>query len=367
MDITTIVVLAALGLGLVGADAAFSANTFGIQINVPPEIESRGINSQIAEDVFTAEVMRIAQIPSLLAPPAVRSTSERTIVGTIAKAVNLDDLTFAVQKALGMNPVRLTGALMPGEAKPRFFLSASSQTTGAFMIDIRSESGDYIELVRRGAQLALERAGPYRAALFHFIAAAENKEDFTTAEAVAMRELAEPVRPDTIVRRAYIHNLLGIIALMRNNPVEAERQFREVIARDSSLAIGHLNLAFVQIHRDKYAEAIQSIRQIFEPRPLTKVPQIVTAAETTWGVAAWAQGRHVEAEALFERAVTSYWGTTAAYEYWAAMLDELGRKQEAEAKRRLAIANLPFFENFPEVAMLYFNLDHRDNQPLTRR
>jgi len=367
MDLTTLTVLLSLGLGLIGLDAALSADTFGVQINVPPEIESQGISRQVAEDVFTAEVIRIAEIPSLLAPPAVRSTREKTIIGAVANALNLDDLTFAVQKALGMNPVRLTGTLMPGDPRPRFFLTASSQTTGAFMIDIRGDTPDYIDLIRRGAQLTIERAGPYRAALFHFQLAVEAKEDFSIAETIALRELATPVRVETMERRAYINNLLGIIALMRNDPIEAERQFREVIAQAPGLAIGHLNLAFVQIHNDQYREAMRSVRNVFEPRSLTDVPQLVTAAETTWAVAAWAEGWYDEADGLFDRAVRSYWGTTAAYEYWARMLTERGRIEEAAEKRRLAVANMPFFENYPEVAMLYFHLSPRNRQPLTRR
>jgi len=368
MDLTTLGLLLALGFGLLGVDAALNANTFGIHINVPAELEAQGINQHIAEEVFTSEVIRIAQTPSLLAPPTVRSTSEKTIIGAVASSMNLDDVTFTMQKLLGLNPVRLTGALLHGEARPRFFLTGATQATGAFMIDLRGESEDYIELVRRGAQLAIERAGPYRAALFHFAREADSiQPDFSVAETIALRELALAARPSTLVRRAYLHNLLGIIALMRNDPIGAERQFRDAISEGPKEAIGYINLAFVQVHFDHYRSAIETIRRVFEPDPLTEVPQLLAAAETTWAVSAWGDGRPAEAERLFEGAARRYMGATATYEHWAQLLERLGRKDEAAEKMRLAAAHRPYFDNYPEVAMLYFALTATNGDPLIRR
>jgi len=366
VDLTTIALAAVLGFGLITIDAATNADTFGVHIHVPPEIEKRGVSREVAESVFSSEVARVSQTPSLLAPPAVRSTSEKTLVSAFSKAVHFDDITFAVQRALGFNPVRLTGTLMPGET-PRFFLTASSSATGSFTIDIRGEGTDYIDLVRRGARLTLERVGPYRAALYHFSVAAEDSGDFSTAEAIALRELGEPPRPHTIEMRALMHNLLGIIALMRKDVAAAEIRFRRALEEHPDLAVGYLNLAFVKLHVGRYEEAIEAARRVLQPKEITKVPQLHAAAETIWGVAAWALGRHAEAEELFGLAVQDYWGTTATYEYWSLMLEELGRFQEAEIKNRLSIANRPYFENFPEVAMLYFNLSHNEREPLTRR
>lgn len=367
MDPTSIAMALVLAFGLLGADAALNANTLGVQINVPSELGSRGVTRQIAEEVFSNEVSRMAQTPSLLAPLEVRSSSERTIIGVIAKSLNLDDITFALQKAVGLNPMRLTGTVMPVDAHTRFVMTAASSATGSFMVDIKNADADYVDLLRRAAQLTIERVSPYRAALYHFYEAAKSPNpDFSRTEIIAQRDLEERPRADTVERRAFFHNLLGIVALMRGDD-KAEDHFRAAVEQLPTLAAAHLNLAFIDIYKDRYEAAIQRVKPILQPKPMTKVPQLLTSAYTTWGVAAWALGRHDEAEAMFARAVEAYWGTSAAYDYWGAMLIQLGRTKEGEAKKRLGIANLPFFENFPEVAMLYFDLDPQDDSPLRRR
>lgn len=366
VDLFTIAMSMAVALGLLGADAALTANTLGVQINVPATVSGNGINRDFAEDVFSTEIARMVQTPSLLSPPSVRSSSEKSLVSVIAKSLNLDELTFAVQQTIGLQPVRLSGTIIAGE-RTRFIMTASSSQTGPFTIDLRSDDGDVVALVRRAAQLTIERVEPYRAALFHFTQAADARSgDFSLAESIAERDLAQPLRADTLDRRALFINLLGIIALMRNDISEADRRFSELVEKHPKFAIGYLNLAFLRVHQDRYDEALQVVHRMLKPRPLTDVPQLRCAAYVTLGVAAWAKGRHREAEASFARAVREYWGTTAGYEYWARMLIETGRPEEGAQKRRLGVANLPYFENFPEAAMLYFELDPHDNAPLTR-
>jgi tetratricopeptide (TPR) repeat protein len=367
MDPMSIAMALALALGLLGADAALSANTLGVHINVPSELGSRGITREIAEEVFANEVARMAQTPSLLAPLEVRSSSEPTVIGAVAKALHLDEITFAMQRTIGLNPMRLTGTVMPADASTRFVMTASSSSTGSFMIDIKSVDSDYVELIRRAAQLTIERVSPYRAALYHFSEAAKSpKPDFSRTEVIAQRDLQEQLRTETVVRRAFFHNLLGIVALMRDDDRAADH-FQAAIDHMPTLAAAHLNLAFLDVYRDRYGVAIERVKGVLQPKPMTKVPQLLAAAYTTWGVAAWALGRHDEAEAKFAQAAEEYWGTAAAYDYWGDMLIALGRTSEGEAKKQLAIANLPFFENFPEVALLYFDLDPADDSPLVRR
>ena len=49
------------------------------------------------------------------------------------------------------------------------------------------------------------------------------------------------------------------------------------------------------------------------------------------------------------------------------MLVEMGRAEEGRKKIRQGEANQAAFDNFAEVAMLYFWLTDKDDTPLTRR
>jgi len=49
------------------------------------------------------------------------------------------------------------------------------------------------------------------------------------------------------------------------------------------------------------------------------------------------------------------------------MLAELGRTQEGVQKRLIGEQNLETFEQFPEIALLYFWLDEKEGSRLTRR
>ena len=49
------------------------------------------------------------------------------------------------------------------------------------------------------------------------------------------------------------------------------------------------------------------------------------------------------------------------------MLTEIGRTEEGAKKTRQGEINLTYFENYPEVAQLYFWLTVEDNVPLQRR
>jgi tetratricopeptide (TPR) repeat protein len=367
MDPTSIALGLAMVFGLIGADAVMNANTIGVQITVPAQVAQAGMTREFAEDVFANEVHRINRVRSLLEPPTVRSSSEPTVVGVLAKSLNLDDFTFALQDLLGLGPVRLSGAVLTGPTGQRLLMTASSSAVGPFTVDVRGEA-DTDALLRRGAFAAMQRLQPYRAALHRFVELSdEGGTDFAEVQGVLERELGRPARPETVAQRAFMHNLLGIIGLMRNDLDLAERGFQAAIETKPDFGVGHLNLAFLRVHQDRYDESIAAVRRLLGGQGRPAIGPLAAGAHITWGVAAWGLGQRQEAARLFEQATRDYPGTTHAYEYWALLLRELGREAEADEKARIGAANEPFFENFPEVAMLYFWLDPHDQVPLRRR
>ena len=190
---------------------------------------------------------------------------------------------------------------------------------------------------------------------------------------MAQRELARPPRAETLVENSYLQNLLGIVALFENDRVAAEGYFRDTFRLNTSFNVGRLNLAFALIELDRYREALDLLT------PLTSVaiiPEIALpgreaplqeALHSTIGVARWGLGDLDGAEASFRTAVRYFPESEAAHVYWARLARERGRVTDALALEATARMNALTFDNYPEVANLFFWMNPKDNQPMQRR
>jgi len=220
----------------------------------------------------------------------------------------------------------------------------------------------------------MEQFEPYRSALYYFEQSLNARSnDFSRTKAVAERELARVPRAETISLRSFLENLLGVVALMENDKAGAARRFRNSFTTDPNFNVGRLNLGFVLVELDRYQEAIDLLT------PLTSVTLSPTAAmrgsfaplfealHSTIGVARWGLGNLDGAEQSFRNAVRAYPASEAAHTYWARLLRERGRTAEAEEKEEIARVNALSFDNYPEVANLFFWMNHMDDQPLVRR
>jgi membrane protein required for beta-lactamase induction len=221
----------------------------------------------------------------------------------------------------------------------------------------------------------MERVQPYRAALYHFeqvIRSGTN--DFSAVVAMAERELARPRRAEVLEERSFLQNLLGIIALLRNDLDEAERRFRLSFNWNTSFAIGRLNLAFVHVQRDRFQDAMDIVTPLLaggiEQRLTVLGPRfrpIREALYSTLGVSRWGIGDLDGAEEAFRNAAAEFNESEAAYTYWARLLRARGDTAGAAEKSEIARINALTFENYPEVAGLYFWMSPRTNDPLVRR
>ena len=374
MDPASLALAAAMVFGLLTADAAVSSNSVSVSVSVPPAIAQTGFTAEVAERVFTGEFERMSRARSLLRAATVRSAREPTIVGVIAGALKLDNFTGALQDLLGLDHPRVNAAVViPAANRTRVLIDSISARAGSFSVQVEGDGG--VEaLLRAGAMQAMEQFEPYRSALFHFEQALHSSTpDFTRLKAVAQRELGRPPRAETLVENSYLRNLLGIVALFENDRAAAEGYFRESFRLNQSFNVGRLNLAFALIELDRYREALDVLT------PMTSVAMIPEIAlpgreaplqeslHSTIGVARWGLGDLDGAEASFRAAVRAFPQSEAAHVYWARLTRERGRVAEADALEAIARVNALTFDNYPEVANLFFWMNPTDNQPLQRR
>lgn len=374
MDPASLALAAAMVFGLLTADAAVSANSVAVSVSVPPAIVQTGFTAEVAERVFTSEFERMSRARSLLRAPSVRSAREPTIVGVIANALKLDNFTGALQDLLGLDHPRVNAAIVvPAPNRTRLLVNSVSARSGAFTVQVESDAGPEA-LLRVGAMQTMDQFEPYRSALFHFEQALlSSAHDFTRVKAVAQRELARPVNAGTLQENSYLQNLLGIVALMEDDRATAERFFRETFRLNTGFNVGRLNLGFALIELDRYREALDLLTPLVS---VSLIPEIALPGRTaplqealhsTIGVARWGLGDLDGAEESFRTAVRAFPESEAAHVYWARLMRERGRVAEAVALEEIARTNALTFDNYPEVANLFFWMNPKDRQPMQRR
>ena len=374
MDPASLALAAAMVFGLLTADAAVSANSVAVSVSVPPAIVQTGFTAEVAERVFTSEFERMSRARSLLRAPSVRSAREPTIVGVIANALKLDNFTGALQDLLGLDHPRVNVAIVvPAPNRTRLLVNSVSARSGAFTVQVESDAGPEA-LLRIGAMQTMDQFEPYRSALFHFEQALlSSTHDFTRVKAVAQRELARPSTTATLQENSYLQNLLGIVALMEDDRATAERFFRETFRLNTGFNVGRLNLGFALIELDRYREALDLLTPLVS---VSLIPEIALPGRTaplqealhsTIGVARWGLGDLDGAEASFRTAVRAFPESEAAHVYWARLMRERGRVAEAVALEEIARTNALTFDNYPEVANLFFWMNPKDRQPMQRR
>jgi tetratricopeptide (TPR) repeat protein len=195
---------------------------------------------------------------------------------------------------------------------------------------------------------------------------AQSPADFAKLS-TALKQLiaALPNVPVSTVRSQY-ENLLGVMRLLSNDVDGAADFFNAATLSDTRNAVALLNLGFIECQRDRYAEAERIVRRIVEPKPLTNQPVLVGAAYMTWACALMGQKNFAAADQKLTLAIQAYPYTSSGYELWGDLKQEMGKPDEAKELRRKARENSIYFEQFSEVAMLYFELSWRDKEALKR-
>ncbi len=367
LDIATLLYYAAMGLALVGADAYWYADSIISKVEVSKKYSDDGLSADFATTLFSHELQTIFSNESIIRTPDIRAANDQSVISVIASSLKLDDLTYAFQHMFGLDPVQVKVALMDNGTKQAVLVTSTSRTRAPFTILLeRNADEEMPRFVRRAAVETSSRLDPYHTSLYLL---ERNDVDKNMAHLKTLlqtsidRLAATPDNPE----RALFRNLQGIAALLDHDLAKAGELFEQATKDTYNYSAALLNLGFVRVEQDRYEDAIQAVQPIIERRARPRNPAIHAAAFTTRGVANWAMKRHADAQRDFAEAVRLYPQGSDMYLYWALMLDQLGRTAEAQQKRLIGEQNLDTFEQYPEVALLYFWLDEEDGRPLTRR
>ena len=366
LDLTSLIYALVVGFGIFGLDAAWNAGTVKTDVQISRTLDTAGIRPEFATVVFDRELREVFSTPSLVKAPAVRSSHDRTFVSIMAESIGLKNATAAFQDLFGLHPVKIVATLTTESTLPRLEVVAEGER-GSFYLSLEAETGETaVSLIRRGAIAVATRLDPYHTALYHLDPPAGDP-DVALAKRLLDEAIAAHAPTPINAIRGQFRNLRGIVALLEEDKAAAAKLFEKAIADDPNLTTARLNLAFTRVEQHRYADAEMITRHILQTRQKGLPMALVSAANTIGGVVAWSQKDYQAAERFFAAAVDAEPTVTDANIYWGRMLTEAGRAEEGRKRIRQGEANQSSFENYAEVATLYFWLTEKDNMPLQRR
>ncbi len=397
MDPATLTAIySALALfGLVVTDSYYNANTMYLDTTVSELLVEEGYEPTVVDGIFVSEVKKITKTPSLVKAPSIESSKVKPVSAALAEFANLEAALEAVQGMLGVIPPKMVTSVIVEDPKKRIqilqtapdgrvaeyevgesatlkvMLTGYDPKSGYFDVDVEahSEEEDVDHVVREAAFAAVLQLDPYLALLYDMKRRAEANADLAPSRALIDKELA--LVPPALIHehRALVENLRGVLSLLEKDLGAARSFFKKAVASDPKQPVGYLNLAFVDVHEDRYLDAIRNVEKVIYPSywPMTGDPVLLANGYIIKAVAETEMENFKAAEASFRSAVALHPQSSEAYVYWARMLRKAGRQAEAERKFNMALQNAEFFENFPEMALLYFWLTEEGTAPLDRR
>jgi Tfp pilus assembly protein PilF len=162
-----------------------------------------------------------------------------------------------------------------------------------------------------------------------------------------------------------LDNILGLVALFHNDAAAARKAFDDAIAADPTNAVPFLNAAFTDMQLNEYQKAADRMAALTRLAPPSNKVLLATAY-MTWGAARMGMHDLKGADRMLDLAVQANPESSSAFGLWSEAKRLEGDQAAADRLHRKAQESAATFENYSEVAALYFHLSWRDNEPVIR-
>ncbi len=362
MDFYTLTAVLFAAVSLLSVDAVVNSGSVAVEVTTAPQLakmDKLSIDQQTLTLEFEDQLNKVAHTESIINPPEIRPETERSVGMALALAARVDGVAYALQTSLGYRPDRLRLALYVEDGELRGLVTGNGHGTGYIVGSFRQvlvpEKGEsLLAFVRRCALWGAAQLAPYFTSLYLMEAHADDGH-FAAAETAIQRGVEQlpntPINSD----RALFDNLLGIIALFKNDPAAAAEAFKHARLSDPANPVPVLNAAFVELQQGDPAKAAELMhRLIADAPPSNKV--LLGTAYLTWAAALAGQDDLPGADRMLTLATQTNPDNDAAFALWAEVKRRQGENTAAEALWLRARAGATTFENYAEVALLYFRL-----------
>ncbi len=368
-SLTTLVTIM-MAFGLIATDTYVNSNALDFEATVASKVSGQGYSPAVVESRFIDEIQRLTDVRSLISSPTIRSSGDKSFSMALADLANMGAALRDIQDMVGFVPPRLHANAVVENDVVRLLVVGHANDTGLVEVDIVQEDAETFDVViQRAAREILIRIDPYTVVLNDFNDMLGQPEKLEELEDIVLAQIARlpkaPVNPD----RAHLENLLGIIDLTQNSLPEAEVHFRDAVSFDPEFHVAKLNLAFLLVQLDRYEEAIETVSHVIDPWywPHESDGVLLSTGHVIRGVAQWGLENTDGAQASFAYAARLHPASTETFVYWSNLMEVLGDEEAAKTHLEQARQNTLYFENYPEVALLYFWLTEQDKEPLQRR
>jgi tetratricopeptide (TPR) repeat protein len=364
VDPTTLIYGALIAIGLLGADAVLESGTIAVEVTAPAKSDTYEFDLPAVESQFENVLGDITSTKSVVRPPEIVWSRNRSVGLAVAETLNFDKVAVALKSQLGFNPDRLRLAFFVDDGVLRALISGAphrgSQEFGEVLTLDKGET--LMNFVRRCALFGVSQIAPYGTAI-HLMEEHAADKDFTDVLALADHAKAELPPTPTSADRALFNNLLGLIALFKNDPKGAETDFVTAMADDPTNPVGFLNAGFAELQLDEYPEAANRMEQLLRLAPPDN-KELTATAYMTWAAAMIGLHQLDAADRLLASATEVAPDSATAFGLWAEERRLAGDQKTADELDRRALENTATFENYAEVAALYFHLAWADNRPV---
>jgi tetratricopeptide (TPR) repeat protein len=366
MDIVSLAAALMIALGLLGTDAVINADNLVVEVVAPPRSEKMSIDDVTLEQIFANQLHSIIDTKSLAQPPEIRASRKQGLGMALAEAARVQGVAHALQTEMGYSPERLRLALFMQNGVLEGLVSGSGRNSGIFEQTLAIRDGESLpDFVRRAALAGVSQLAPYTTALYLLQAHARDK-DFTNM--LALIDQAKAKLPPTPInfQRSLYEDLYGIVALFKGDPKAAKSAFEVGIASDPANPVAVLNMGFVEVEIDEYRQAAERMHRFITDAPPANTVLLATAY-MTWAAAEMGLRDIARADQLLAKAVEIYPTSSTALDLWAEAKELQGDQvAAADLRHKALVATGDSFENFAEVAALYFHMSWRDNVPVMR-
>jgi predicted Zn-dependent protease len=367
MDLTSLTIAVLLTLGLLTTDAVINASSVMVEVAVAPKLDNVSVDEATLTAVFQNQLDAIVDtysVAPMIAHPEIRSKREQGIGMAVAKAVNAQGIAYAVQRQLGYKPDTIRFTLFFQDGELRGFVSGESQRVGNFDQVMALKQGEtVIAFAQRCALWAASRIAPYSTALYLLQKHATDR-DFTDVVALAAEAKALLPPTPTSFDRSLFDNLFGLVALFKNDPQAARTAFDNAMAADPANPVPFLNAAFTDVQLDEYQKAVDRMELLVGTTPPSNTVLLGTAY-MIWGAARIGLHDLPGADRLLAKSTGINPESATAFALWAEVKELEGDQAEVDRLTHLAGKASATFENYGEVAALYFHLAWADKQPVT--
>ena len=366
MDLTSLTMVVLLAVAALGFDTISHPTEVIVQASTAGKLDKVTIDQAMIDGILRSEVDRISATPTLIGKPRVELDKQGGIGMAIASAVSLQSVAYALQKEAGYQPDQISIALFGEDGAIKVLVTGSGgQRVSAFEQQVEQQKGETaIGLLHRAALIGMARIDPYLTAL-NLIQRHASDQDFTDAETLIIAAKSQIAPTPLSFDRSLFENLQGILALFRGKQDDARTWFRLAMASNPDNTAAALNFAFADLQLGHYREAADRMERLLHDRPDCD-RTLASTGYVTWGAARLGLHDVNGADLILAKAIAIKPTSSVAWDMWSEVKREKGDDAQADRMHQHALSVADQFENYAEIATLYFRLAWRGNQPAVR-